>query len=220
MITAFDRIIIEVPDLAAASADYQLLLGQRSNDHLFRLGNVDILLQQAGTSGPAAISKLSLLDENVSTDVPVDTGARGLSLSRSHFRDPAYHENTASNGIFAVDHLVLQTRDADDCIRLFAEQLGLRLALDQEVPEWGGRMLFFRLGKMTLEVIHNRKEPPAKDLFWGITYHCKDIDLTIACLDEHGIAHSPIRAGRKPGTRVATVRSHCLGLPTLLLGPQ
>ncbi len=34
-----------------------------------------------------------------------------------------------------------------------------------------------------------------------------------------GVSLSELRKGRKPGTRVATVKSHCLGLPTLLLEP-
>ena len=115
---------------------------------------------------------------------------------------------------------MIQTNDADDCIRLFGEQgLGLRLALDQQVPEWGGRMVFFRMGKMTLELIQNLKKPPAQDFFWGITYLCTDIDSTVARLDEAGVSRSAVRDGRKPGTRVATIKSHCLGLPTLLIGP-
>jgi len=111
----------------------------------------------------------------------------------------------------------LQSGDAEACIALFGDDLGLRLALDQEVPEWGGRMLFFRHGKMTLEIIQNLKEPPARDFFWGITYLCHDLEQTISALDQRGILHSPIREGRKPGTRVCTVKSHCLELPTLLI---
>ena len=121
---------------------------------------------------------------------------------------------------WSVDHVVLRTSDAEACIDLFEGELGIRLALDKTVPEWGGRMLFFRHGKMTLEVIQHLQRPPEQDFFWGITYLCKDIDATVAQLDRRGVAHSPVREGRKPGTRVTTVKSHCLGLPTLLIGPD
>ena len=56
-------------------------------------------------------------------------------------------------------------------------------------------------------------------MFWGITYLCRDIEATIFALDQRGVAHSDIRPGRKPGTHVATIRSHCLELPTLVIGP-
>ena len=221
MFAAFDRIVIDVPDRAGAIADYSALLGDTGAGDTFCLGNVWVALTQSNDLAVSRISSLGLIDPNlgVGEEAPLITGSRNIPLLRSHYREPAYSEQLTDSGIYAVDHIVLQTRDANDCIRLFRDDLGIRLALDQEVPEWGGRMLFFRMGKMTLEVIQNLKDPPEQDFFWGITYLCKDIDQTIAVLDERGVAHSPVRPGRKPGTRVATVNSHCLGLPTLLVGP-
>jgi len=116
--------------------------------------------------------------------------------------------------------VVLHTSDADACIRLFGDEgLGLRLALDQMVPKWGGRMLFFRAGKLTLEVIQSLDNPPPADFFWGLTFACADLETTLARLSANTVVHSPARDGRKPGTRVATLKSHNLGLPTLLLQP-
>ena len=144
---------------------------------------------------------------------------RGLDLSVVSERKVAAAATTAT-GICAVDHIVLMTRDSDACIRLFGENgFGMRLALDQLVPEWGGRMLFFRCGKMTLEVIHNLDDPPRQDFFWGITYLCEDLDASLSGFDKVGVAHSPVREGRKPGTRVASMKSHNLGIPTLLIEP-
>lgn len=222
MIDAFDRIVIDVPDPNSAAAEYRTLLGTPGSGRDFLLGNLLISLREGHSNAPPGLGTLSLLDTalEAGTEQTIATGARDISLTRSHFREAGYSERPTSTGIYAVDHIVLQSRDADDCIRLFGDELGLRLALDQEVPEWGGRMLFFRMGKMTLEVIQNLKEPPPQDFFWGITYLCRDLDQTIAALDDREVAHSPIRKGRKPGTRVATVKSHCLGLPTLLVGPE
>jgi catechol 2,3-dioxygenase-like lactoylglutathione lyase family enzyme len=131
----------------------------------------------------------------------------------------ALREEGVSVSPLLVDHVVLQTRDAEDCIALYRDRLGIRLALDQEVPEWGGRMLFFRVGKMTLEVIANPDTGPAPPRFWGVAFQCADIDAEHARLASGGVELSEIRDGRKPGTRVATVKSHCLGLPTLLIEP-
>ena len=220
MYPAFDHILIEVPDLAAARAEYSQLLGMESRD-CFRLANVDIQLQQSAQAGAAHIAGLALLDpsmQHVAPPAPLPGGSRGVPLWRSNTRPVNFAPVDSATGIYAVDHLVLQSADADACIALFGKELGLRLALDQEVPEWGGRMLFFRHGKMTLEVIQNMKEPPARDSFWGITYLCHDLEKTVGALDQRGIEHSPIRQGRKPGTRVSTVKNSCLGLPTLLIG--
>ena len=87
------------------------------------------------------------------------------------------------------------------------------------VPDWGGRMLFFRSGKLTLEIIESAEDHNVRDKFWGIAYQCANIDKTCERLAESGVQLSGIRAGRKAGTRVATVKSHCLGLPTLLVQP-
>ena len=113
----------------------------------------------------------------------------------------------------------MRTGDAQACIDLFAEELGLRLALDKTVPAWGGRMLFFRTAKLTLEVIAADQEQHHSDYFWGIAYQCADLLRLSQNLQERGVALSEIRDGRKPGTRVATLKSHCLGIPTLLVQP-
>ncbi len=119
----------------------------------------------------------------------------------------------------SVDHIVLRTLDADACVTFFGEQLGIRLALDKTVPKWGGRMLFFRTGKLTLEVIEADKDRPEKDHFWGVALQCDDIETTSDKLEHRGVALTKVRVGRKAGTRVASVKSHALGIPTLLIEP-
>jgi catechol 2,3-dioxygenase-like lactoylglutathione lyase family enzyme len=220
MFSAFDHILIKVPDMNVAVSAYANLLGQAGQDGRFELANVSLrLTEDTGLAAPK-IAGLALLDEDAATGSTsaLDSGAVDAALFSANTRTAGYRDDLKSDtGIYAVDHLVLQTQNADACIALFRDRLSLRLALDQEVPEWGGRMLFFRHGKMTLEVIQNLKEPPASDFFWGITYLCRDLEFTTAKLEALGIELSPIRDGRKPGTRVSTVKSHCLGLPTLLL---
>jgi hypothetical protein len=222
VISAFDQIVIEVPDLEPALADYQQLLGafeREGNTATLALGNVVIVLRENHQLTAAKIIGLSLFDEalNAGERRSLAEPNRGLAIEQVGTMLPRSTSPTAT-GIAAVDHVVLMTGDADECIRLFGEHgLGIRLALDQMVPEWGGRMLFFRAGKMTLEVIHNLDKPPAKDAFWGLTFLCDSLEHSLAMLDGSSVLHSDIRTGRKPGTRVASIKSHQLGLPTLLI---
>ena len=80
-------------------------------------------------------------------------------------------------------------------------------------------MLFFRVGKLTLEVIESGPDTTAGDHFWGIAFQCPDIDRSAGEMVRRGVAVSSIRDGRKPGTRVASVKSSCLAIPTLLIEP-
>lgn len=218
MISAFERITIDVADLEAALAEYSLLLGPFVTDNdtaRLNLGNVGIELRHRPQSRSNHIASLSVYDESQHESGQVE--ARGLSIGIVGRDHGLKRGDITPTGLAAVDHLVVQTGNADDCIQLFGEGgMGMRLALDQEVSEWGGRMVFFRMGKMTLEIIQNLQQPVARDHFWGITFLCDDLDRTLAILKERGVEHSAPRDGRKPGTRVATVKSHCLGLPTLL----
>jgi len=224
MLDGFAKLVIDVPDLNRAVQDYSVLFGEMHGTPTLpyiALGNIGIELRALPTADAAEISELWLWRDADSAGVsaaPAD--CRGLSVQVTRHREVAAAGKVSASGIQAVDHLVLQTTDADDCIRLFGDDgFGMRLALDQLVPQWGGRMLFFRCGKLTLEVIHNLEQPPLRDHFWGLTFQCPDLDATLAALDSAGVAHSEVRAGRKPGTRVATIKSHDLGIPTLLLEP-
>jgi catechol 2,3-dioxygenase-like lactoylglutathione lyase family enzyme len=129
---------------------------------------------------------------------------------------------TESASVHAVDHVVVRTRDGDRARRLYGDALGIRLALDRSFPEWGARLLFFRLGHLTVEIaapVEAPPDPPADDFFWGVSYRVADADAARARLEAAGIATSEVRAGRKPGTRVLTVKGETHGVPTLMLEP-
>ena len=105
------------------------------------------------------------------------------------------------NNLFALDHLVLTTNKSDDLIDLYEKELGIRLALDQFVEKWGGRMLFFRTGQATIEVIDNKVE--GNDQFWGLAWKTKDIRKKREYLIENGFNVSDVKDGRKKDTLVA-----------------
>ena len=149
------------------------------------------------------------------------SSARGIFSFAIQHDEEGQLEAGAARGthpISAVDHVVVQTQDAEAAKRFYGDQVGLRLALEKEAPDWGGSFLFFRGGALTVEVIASAKSPDS-DRLWGIALQTQDLEGTCARLREAGVSVSEIREGRKPGTRVATVKSHCLEVPTLLIQP-
>jgi catechol 2,3-dioxygenase-like lactoylglutathione lyase family enzyme len=121
-----------------------------------------------------------------------------------------------------MDHVVIGTADPERTAALYGARLGLDMALDRSHPEWG-RLMFFRCGDLIVEVAHKpnketRKEDvSAPDRLRGICWRVADIDATRARLAEAGVDVSEARPGRKPGTRVMTVRNGTCGVPTLLV---
>ncbi|MDG1400636.1 MAG: VOC family protein [Candidatus Binatia bacterium] len=125
--------------------------------------------------------------------------------------------------VAGIDHVVILSADADRTRDLYRDIFGLRLALDREFPDWGARQLFFKVDGVVLEVGASlKKEPdPAKpDEFWGICWRTLAIDQAHARLTQSGWDVSGVRSGRKPGTRVCTVRSGTHGVATLLLATE
>ena len=127
--------------------------------------------------------------------------------------------------VHSLDHLVVTTSDPERAVATYGGRLGLNLALDRTEPTWGARFLFFRLpgysSGLTLEVVHKLTDPPAPiDRLWGLTWSVKDLSAAKSRLDKKGVTTSEIRAGRKPGSHVFTVKSHSLGVPTLFISHQ
>jgi catechol 2,3-dioxygenase-like lactoylglutathione lyase family enzyme len=114
----------------------------------------------------------------------------------------------------ALDHVVVRTSDADAARALYGEQLGIRLALERELR--GTRMLFFRIGGVTLEVVLD-PQLQQNDALWGHAFRVRDIDAAHARMKSAGLDLSEIRDGLKPGTRIFTVRSGTCNVPTLIL---
>ncbi|WP_213771433.1 VOC family protein [Bradyrhizobium sp. dw_78] len=125
---------------------------------------------------------------------------------------------TAPASIAAMDHVVIGTADPERAAALYGARLGLDMALDRSHPEWG-RLMFFRCGDLVVEVAHRpgREAADAPDRLRGLCWRVADIDATRARLVSAGVDVSEARAGRKPGTRVMTVRSGTCGVATLLV---
>ena len=123
--------------------------------------------------------------------------------------------------IGGLDHAVIETSDAEATKALYGGALGLRLALDREFPQWGARLIFYRVGGITVELAARLDaEPSPSDKFWGLSWRVPDADAARARLADAGLDVSEVRPGRKPGTRVLTVRNGTCGVPTLLIEPR
>ena len=81
-----------------------------------------------------------------------------------------------------VDHVVVNVPDGDNAVALFGDAMGIRLALDRDAKQWGARMMFFRLGGITLEVIQRYgddktpampKDAPSK--YWGMAFRADNV---------------------------------------------
>jgi catechol 2,3-dioxygenase-like lactoylglutathione lyase family enzyme len=128
---------------------------------------------------------------------------------------------TGPASITAMDHVVVSTPDPERAAALYGARLGLDMALDRSHPDWG-RLMFFRCGDLVVEVSHRPGKPASgtQDKLRGICWRVADIDATHARLTAAGVDVSEVRTGRKPGTRVMTVRNGTCGVPTLLVQPS
>jgi catechol 2,3-dioxygenase-like lactoylglutathione lyase family enzyme len=127
---------------------------------------------------------------------------------------------TAPASIAAMDHVVISTADPERAAALYGARLGLDMALDRSHPDWG-RLMFFRCGDLIVEVVHrpgkDAAADKAHDKLWGLSWRVADIDATRTRLASASVDVSDVRTGRKPGTRVLTVRNGTCGIPTLLV---
>jgi catechol 2,3-dioxygenase-like lactoylglutathione lyase family enzyme len=120
----------------------------------------------------------------------------------------------------AIDHVVIRSVDAERAIALWRDRCGLRLALDRPFPDRGLRLVFFRTNGITLELATPLPAPDDRarpDALHGVSYRVADLPLVRERLLAGGVDVSEIRTGMRPGTIVATVRSHTARVPTLLL---
>jgi catechol 2,3-dioxygenase-like lactoylglutathione lyase family enzyme len=144
---------------------------------------------------------------------------RGVRMFFLELAEPRpYSAATSASPILGLDHVVISTEDPERAAALYGARLGLDMALDRSHHEWG-HLMFFRCGDLIVEVV---KRPVADadlthDKLWGLSWRVADIEATRARLVAAGISVSEVRAGRKPGTRVVSVRGGTCGVHTLLL---
>lgn len=143
---------------------------------------------------------------------------RGLfSFVIEHTDGELPSSNYQTSSISKLDHVVINTNDADGFISVYKDIFKIRLALDKVIEHWKKRMLFFRLNKTTIEVIESKDGQPANDKLWGLAWEVKNIEVVYQRLIGEGIDVSPVQKGIKENTLVATIKSHTHNVPTLLI---
>ncbi len=116
-----------------------------------------------------------------------------------------------------LDHVVINTNDADGFISIYKDVFNIRLALDKVIEHWGRRILFFRLNETTIEVIEEKNEKDLLDTLWGLAWEVDSIEEAHKRLSDQGIDLTPIKKGLKENTLVTTIKSHTHNVPTLLI---
>ena len=237
-ILGLDHVILAVPRLDVAVAAYELLFEQhpaaRGGSWMrFNSANTGLVLTEGEVRTGLALavaepeSVLRLLDRRGLPGGPVQpwqeaetwsldpAAARGLHLLVIGARpagDPA--------SAIRLDHAVIRSADPERTLALLGGRLGLELRLDRSNPDWGTRLLFFRCGDLVIEVSHELKSGigDGPDSLWGLTWRVPDVAASHVRLGAAGLPVSPLRTGRKPGTRLFTLRGDAAGLPTAFIG--
>ena len=144
---------------------------------------------------------------------------RGLFsfIIKHHDGELPSHKEYAKDSINKLDHVVINTNNADSFIETYRDVFKIRLALDKTIEHWNSRMLFFRLNKTTIEVVERPNNEKPTDSLWGLAWEVESIEDTHKRLVSEGVEVSDIKDGLKENTLVATVKSHTHNVPTLII---
>ena len=238
MISALDHIKLSVRDLKAATAATERLLARSPTDATFQLDNMAFHLSPGEAEGLTGLAfevadidaafracerrALAPQGRDGSIDLALDaTFGTPITLIERASKAAAA-QATAEGAVTGLDHVVIRTTHPNRAAALYGARLGLDMRLDRTEPKWGARLMFFRCGNLIVEIVHDLKNEPsdAPDILWGLSWRVADADAANARLKQAGFDVSDIRTGRKPGTRVMTVRSSTCGVPTLLVQPS
>ncbi len=183
---------------------------------LKRLGLTPEDVAQSGSTN--ALDGATLSWKRTRTAVEATHGTRLFFLELAGERPRS--QAIAGAPVAGLDHVVVATNEPERAAALYGARLGLDMTLDLSRPDWGARLMFFRCGDLVVEVVHRLNEADdGPDKLWGLSWRVADIDAAQARLSSSGLDVSEIRTGRRPGTRVITIRTGALGVPTLVIQP-
>lgn len=153
---------------------------------------------------------------------------RGIQLS---FVERAHGDSaTSADASSGLDHIVVASQNAESTAFLLGSQLNLDMRMDMSRPQWNARLMFFRCGDLIVEVferladesaqakVASHLDPhPKNDSFYGLTWRVENADASQERLGQAGFDVSEVREGRKPGSRVFTVRNKTANVATLMI---
>lgn len=189
----------------------------------FEVTDLDETRRLLGRRGAAVGEAASLLSTDAWRLAFVDPAAtHGVSIALAERTGRFTAKPAADDAVQALDHVVIHTANPDRAVALYGARLGLDFRLDRSNPQWGSRLMFFRCGASVVE-IGSRLGGEASDepdRLTGLAWRVADPDAAQARLAKAGFDVSEVRAGRKPGTRIFTVRSGVPGAPTVMLSAE
>lgn len=248
LIERLEHIALAVPDAAAAAAGYAAVLDRvlpAGGPLRLQCENIALVLENAPVGPPDAkartgvrlafstrdlvAAKHRLERRGLSSTYPdgdddrvdLDPAAtHGVCVSLVRPKEETVH--VAQVDIAGLDHVVIQTSDPERAVALYGGRLGLDLRLDRTNADIGMRQLFFVCGDLVVEVVYGTRQPKASDTdqIWGLAWRAHDLERAHARMQARGIDVTEVREGRRPGTRVFTVKSNVAGVPTLVIGGQ
>ena len=160
-----------------------------------------------------------------STLDPAATGGLQMLLMAPQATPFPLSEPTGPGAIAKLDHVVIGTGNVDRALGVYGAKLGLDLRLDRDNPQWNARQLFFRCGDAVVEMGAKIGEPSLEglakpDRFGGLAWRVVNPEAAQARIAAAGFGVSEVRPGRKPGTKVFTVRDAPAGVPTIMLSAE
>ena len=163
-----------------------------------------------------AVSGVTLRWKRTRASTDLSRGVRMFFLELGGERPRSRAVATAP--VVGLDHIVVSTEDSERAAALDGARLGLDMALDRTHQDWG-QLMFFRCGDLIVEVVRRTVAggDATHDKLWGLSWRVGDLDAARSRLIAAGIEVSEVRIGRKPGTRVMSIRSRTCGVQTLFL---
>lgn len=167
--------------------------------------------------------KLSNADGVLTADPETTAGVNLSFVERGAAPVPSAPTAGEDAAVLALDHVVINTPNPDRALALYGARIGLDFKLERANPEWGSRLLFFKAGDPTVEIgasLRNQAPADGPDRATGMAWRVKDPIAAQARIAAAGFDVSEVRTGRKPGTRVFTIRSGIAGAPALMLASE
>jgi catechol 2,3-dioxygenase-like lactoylglutathione lyase family enzyme len=186
----------------------------------FGVANLDETRRLLARRGAPTTEPAALLSTDAWRLAFVDPAAsHGVSIALAERTGRFSPKPAAADAVQALDHVVINTVNPERAVALYGARLGLDFRLDRSNPQWGSRLMFFRCGGAVVEIGAKLggEASDAPDRLSGLAWRVADPDAAQARLAKAGFDVSEVRSGRKPGTKVFTVRSGVPGAPTLML---
>ena len=187
----------------------------------FAVSNLEDTSRVLGRRGAPVGEAAALLSTDAWRLAFVDPAAtHGVSIALAERSGRVQLKPAAGDAVQALDHVVINTPNPDRAVALYGARLGLDFRLDRSNPQWGSRLMFFRCGGAVVEIgarLGGEAAADGPDKLSGLAWRVTDPEAAQARIAKAGFDVSEVRSGRKPGTKVFTVRSGVPGAPTLML---